>query len=324
MVSPGAPSSGATSPPAAPAPTGAGLLGSGLGAGAMAAILAFSVALFLFWNGPLWNAPTGARHLGRIAVSYLAVVPLGALALALRRRWSFIHLLSSVALLWSAKMVITASLYGLLTSGSASRYEPAPWRAPSPPAAAELPYRAAAEPGERADLDGTLREAGAAVAGAVIWASAPPPGLPLGAPREVTLTIREGRYLAPVYLASIRDQVRALNQDGVLHTLRLEKDHRVVRNLPLPPGAAAPAITDVAPGVYSLSCENHRSDRATLVIVDHPYAAETDSAGHFQLHGLPPGPVELAIARAGRAPSRRSVQVSAPRATVSIELSEGQ
>ena len=100
-------------------------LGTGLPPGWVAGVLTASVLVFLFWGGPLWTAPAGSSHVPRILISYLLVVPLAASLLALAGRGLRAHLASAVGLLWSAKLVITASLYSLLTTGAVSQYEPA-------------------------------------------------------------------------------------------------------------------------------------------------------------------------------------------------------
>lgn len=303
-----------------------GLFGSGLRAWQLSAILVLALGVFLFWNGALWLAPTGASHVGRIAISYLMVPPLAALALALEERLTWVHFLSAVALLWSVKLVLTASLYAYFASGSASRYTPAQtWESAAPAPAPEADeYRPAAAPSALTDVAGVARERGAPIAGAVVIVESPPPGLPLEAAREVRLEIHGDRYAQSIYLASTRDRLLAINGDAALHLVRVTKDERALRHLPLPPGGAPSSIAPLSAGVYELSCENHPGERAVLVIVDHPYAAISDSAGRFSLRGVPAGERRFEIVRPAHAPLHRALTIAGARAELSLEVREDE
>jgi hypothetical protein len=207
--------------------------GTGLRAWELGVVLVLSVAIFLFWGGPLWQVPPGSSHVARIAMSYLAIVPLAAGALALGRRLRWGHLLSAVAVLWSAKLIITASIYAYLATGSASRYEPArTWESQptaAPPAAREEP--------------------------------------PSAPPRDHALAVSHARYDQERIVVTLRDSLVVENRDATLHTLRISKNGRTVRNLPLPAGGDARriAIPETA-GEYRLGCENHASEAALLVV----------------------------------------------------------
>ncbi|SRR5579883_139260 len=299
-----------------------GFLGCGLHSYELAIILAASVTVFLFWNGPLWSAPTGASHVARIAFSYLLVVPLAIAALALRRRLGWFHLLSSIALLWSIKLIVTSLLYAYLAAGSASRYAPAEtWRSPPPSAPpTQSPYRPNPSFVSGTDLSGTVREKQTPLNNAVIIIEEPLFGLPLPPSHEVPLILRDSRYVQSISLATTKDTISLHNEDTSLHTARFSQNGRTVRNVPLPPGGNQLAITDLAPGIYRLACDS--VERATLVITDHPYAALTDEAGHFRLRDLPPGHFTLSIVRDGRPPLRRAIDVSGARLDTSIDLAE--
>src|SRR5690606_28532047 len=73
---------------------GGTFLGSGLSMPAYGAVLVASVALFVWWGGPLWSA--SGSHGTRFAVSYLAVVPFAAAALAIARALSWIRLANTI------------------------------------------------------------------------------------------------------------------------------------------------------------------------------------------------------------------------------------
>ena len=307
-----------TRPPVAPDedevrdPRRVSFLGSGMSAAELFAILALSVLVFLVWGGPLWSAPAGASHVARIAVSYL-LAPVAVLALFLVDvRWSWVHFGSAVALLWSAKLVVTASAYAWLASGSGTRYQPAQARDDVASFVAQTGYRPAAALPPVADLSGTVLERGQSVEGAVVLVDTPPPGTPLGAPRTIELTIAGGRHVSPTVLAATGDRILVENRDSALHTLRFTRDDRARGNVPLPAGSGPRVVPMPEPGVYHLSCENHPGESATLVVVDHPYAARTDGAGRFRLLGVPRGDRRLVVHRDGRPPHRRTLRASGP------------
>jgi len=303
----------------------AGAFGTGLPLWELIAILTGAVALFLFWDGPLWSAPPGSSHMVRILISYLAILPLVVAALLVAKRWSVIHLLSSVALLWSCKLVITASLYTYFASGSVSQYSPAQAHAEQAAPQVERGYRplASGAAAEQAEVAGLVTDHGAPLAGALVLVESPPPGLPLGAGSPVQVEISGDRFSEPLYVASVADPLSAGNRDAVLHTVRVTHDGRAMRTVPVPPGTSPP-LTGLGAGIYQLTCEHHPGEHATLVIADHPYVARTDGAGRFVLHGVPAGPRTLLILRPTGAEARRTVTVSGPRTESSISFSEGE
>jgi hypothetical protein len=253
----------------------------------------------------------------RILISYLVAVPLAALTLLARRRWSAVRLASSVALLWSAKLVLTASAYAWLATGSASRYQPAENWAPSaaadrtpPPPPRERAHPATEGTMPLVDVPGVVERAGAPVAGAVVVIEDPPPGLPPGAPREVQVVIAGARYAEATLLGSTRDRLALVNRDAVLHTVRLARGGRALWNIPLPPGAAARSMPAPEAGEWELQCENHPGERATLLVVAHPYAALTDGAGRFLLRGVPAGERRIVVVRHGHPSARRTIEVA--------------
>jgi hypothetical protein len=105
--------------------------------------------------------------------------------------------------------------------------------------------------------------------------------------------------------------------------VRVVRDGRTLRNVPVPPGATV-LLSGLGAGVFQLSCQHHAGERSTLVVVDHPYAARTDAEGRFALRGVPPGDGKLSIVRPGGTIVRRPVSLSGTRADASIQLIEGE
>jgi hypothetical protein len=74
-------------------------------------------------------------------------------------------------------------------------------------------------------------------------------------------------------------------------------------------------------GHYLLSCENHESEQALLVVVGHPFFALTDPNGRFELPGVPAGEHVLAVFRNGHAPARRVISV-APNTRLELSIDD--
>lgn len=269
------------------------VVGTGLPIWGLAGLITFSALLFLLWGGPLWESSRGASHVGRFAVSYLAVVPAAAALLSLRRTFSGGHLAATCGLAWAAKMVVTSLLYYAVAPGTAATLQPR--EAPSAPAPAPpiSRYHPAGGDFARGALEGTVQRHGHP-AQATLFAVKPPPGLPLPAPRARELVVLGSAYAAPLTVVSLHDTLTAHNADRTLHTLRLSSDGRLEATRPLPPNAGAVPVPLPHPGLYRLSCANHRTEAGWLLVLDHPYVARTDADGRFRMDAVPAGPLALA------------------------------
>lgn len=267
--------------------------GTGLPIWGPVGLIAFSTLLFLLWGGPLWESSRNASHVGRFAVSYLAVVPAAAALLSFRRTFSWGRLGATCGLTWAAKMVVTSFLYSAVAPGTAATLQPreapsAP--APSPPASR---YRPAGGDFTRGALEGAVHRRGRP-AQATLFLVKPPPGLPLPAPRARELAVSGSAYAAPLTVVGLHDTLTARNADRALHTLRLSSDSRLEATRPLPPNAGSVPVPLPRPGLYRLSCANHRTEDGWLLVLDHPYVVESDADGHFRMGDVPAGPLALA------------------------------
>lgn len=81
----------------------------GLRRGQFFAILALSLVLFVFIDGPVWRHVHDA-HFRRITVSYAAILPAVWAALAWNRTARLAQLLGASAVLALVKLVVTAAL----------------------------------------------------------------------------------------------------------------------------------------------------------------------------------------------------------------------
>jgi hypothetical protein len=302
-------------------------IGSGLRAWELALILAISTTAFLFWGGPLWEAPVGSSHVWRIGGSYLIVIPLVFAALARSHRASVPHLLGAVGIVWSAKMLITATLYAYVAPESATQYAPArTWEEAQEPE----PIHRGGQP-----VTAATTEIGSGDIAGVVVANDGPERFPTTAiivedlpespftrpPVNLIVAIEHARYTKPVYIAGPQDRLVLTNGDASLHTLRVTQDHRAIANIPTPPGSGERVIATPPPGHYYLSCENHASEQALLIIVGHPFFTLTAADGRFELPGVPSGEHVVVALRNGHLPSRRTINVApSSRVELSIEV----
>jgi hypothetical protein len=295
--------------------------GTGLPYPAYAAIVVTSVAIFLVWGGPLWSSPADASHVGRFVVSYLAVIPLAALALATLHRLTRSHLVTATGTAWALKLLVTAALYLWLARGSNARaVDPGVRDRRSPAAAAvgtDREYRAVHGELEAGDITGSVVEAGRPVGGAIVFLDAPLSGRPLSQPHTLEIVIRESQYDTPLYLASVEDEVLVKSFDPVLHTTRLTPyaglGVTASANQPIPP-SGRPVLLDLpSANVFRIGCAAHPGELAFLVVVDHPYATRTDADGRFRLERVAAGPARVvAVIASEGALSRAERRVDVP------------
>jgi hypothetical protein len=272
-------------------------------------LVAFSVALFLFWGGPLWTASREASHVGRFAFSYMLVLPAAALLLLAARRFSWSHLACATGSAWGIKLVITSALYFSLARGTAhlptaavttsSARGKTAFVADYAPAKGEFP---------RGTLTGSVLQGNMPVAGAVVFIDRPRPGLALSAEAPpFKMTIAGSRYGGLVYVGRTDGAFEIESRDPVLHTLHLYElgrgsaasgsaaSERAVMNVPVPAGGAPRPFPAPEPGAYEARCDTHPTERASVVIADHPYVARTGEEGQFTLAGVPEGPLALVV-----------------------------
>lgn len=283
--------------------------GTGLSILPYALLVTFSVTLFLFWGGPLWTAGREASHVGRFAWSYLLVIPAAATLLALSRRLSWSHLIAATCSAWGIKLVITSALYFALARGTA-HIPVAPVTPVSSKAKVALApdYRPAQGVFASGTVKGSVVRGGQPVTGAVVLVDEPAPGLPLaGDAQPFKLTIEGSRYRGLVYVGRTDASYEVESKDPALHTLHVydvrralpHDGERAVMNMPVPAGDRPHPFTAPERGIYEVRCDTHASERAALVVVDHPYVARTDGAGEMTLAQVPAGPITLIVVAPG-------------------------
>ncbi|RME44585.1 MAG: hypothetical protein D6795_17705 [Deltaproteobacteria bacterium] len=212
-------------------PERSGLFGSGVSGWEAAVVLGVAVIFFLFHGGALWDAPPEAAHVRRILDSYLLVIPLLALLLLVRRKFSFLSLVSGTLLVWSFKLLVTASLWIAIAPGTASRYSP------RPVARASGTHR----PGHHHVRRG-------------------------GEGKVFVLPVGDRGYDRQRMRIGVGDRIVPENVGKGLHTLHLYRGGEGLRNLPLPPGSRGEAIPFPEAGDYEIRCDIHPGERVAIEV----------------------------------------------------------
>lgn len=276
--------------------------GTGLPVLPFLALLALSVGLFLFWDGPLWSAPRTASHVGRFAVSYLAVLPFAVGLLWLARAFSWSHLFAATGAVWGIKLVVTSALYFGLAHGTAHMPTSGPL-APlksAPPVAETVEYNPSRQAFSNGSVAGRALFPGRTPARIAVWLDQPGSGAEEPEGRDVQIRVQTSgatsQYDAPLYLLHTTDRLSVESHDTVLHTFHLFKQGKATLNWPVPAGGHTRPATLEDPGVFEARCDTHASERAAVIVVDHPYAVMADAEGRYELPTVPVGAVTVVSA----------------------------
>ncbi|MBK8252647.1 MAG: hypothetical protein IPK82_08255 [Polyangiaceae bacterium] len=270
--------------------------GTGLSPISYVLLITLSVGLFLFWGGPLWSAAREASHVGRFAYSYFLVIPAATALLMVARRWSWSHLIGATCSAWGIKLVITSALYFALARGTA--FTPhAITTTPSKSAAALAPeYHAANGTYPSGSVKGKLVFGQEPVVGAAVLVDKPLPGKAVDAEvAGVTVKISAATYDSGLYTGFVGGDFTIESKDSVLHTFHLYDGARAVSNVPVPVDGKPHHVTSPEAGIYEARCDTHASERAYLVLADHPYLTRTDETGAFALDGIAAGKITLTV-----------------------------
>jgi hypothetical protein len=252
-------------------------------------MLAGLVTVFLLGGGkPVWNDPFDID--AAIWLSYALIPPLVVACLFWSRRLSwataFLNTLEITILKFTFTYLIAMPLWAIIGPPPRPRLHDSISMTKSSSAPPEVtPWPDAS----RGAVRGMLRDAaGQPLAGAWIYVAA---GLedyvPPWPAEEAMLGVGAQGFREPVFHARRWQPLRGRSEDGRLHTVFFERDGHVLGNVPLlPSGEPSTLPTFEADGVVSLRCAVH-GERAHMLFLHHPYAAETDGDGRFALEGVP-------------------------------------
>lgn len=283
------------------APSGRSFLGSGMPVVTYGLLLVGSVCLFVLWGGPLWRVTHTDSHVWRFVVSYLSVIPLSGIILLAIKRFNWTHLLTSVGTLWAIKLLLTAPLYYALAPGGALEDIGAikPQRG-TPAASAEAQdetertgYVAADGELDAGSIRGRATIGGEPATGAIVYLDGPLPGRPLGTSQTHTLVMTEEGYPQRLYLASIEDRIEIRNDGSTMNNAHLRGPNASLFNAPVPPGNTTQPLALEEPNLYRVRSDTAPNVRASLLVVDHPYATFVDGSGAYTLSQIPAGEARI-------------------------------
>jgi hypothetical protein len=100
------------------------------------------------------------------------------------------------------------------------------------------------------------------------------------------------RYVPHILLVPENAMLQMKTSDATLHTIHMEGAASF--NLPFVLANQVTSRTMSAPGLVHLTCNGgHVWMSAEMMVVQHPYYAVTDEAGHFELTDVPPGTYQI-------------------------------
>lgn len=296
-------------------------------------VLAIAVAHFLVGHGPVWEDPTDYRRLFRsIGWSYLPIPLLVAALLAASRRLTGASFLLATLEVAAAKFALTATIVVSLWAGTGQGSPEARARA-GPPRADHAPPRPPAptprDPRETGRVRGSVRGGGGQPSpGTLVWLSGNLGGHVFAAPsRPVVLEVGADGLEPPLSVLQAWQPLVTWSLDGRLHTVEARDARgRLAFNHPvLAPSVARARVVPEAAGLVRLRCRVHgeeRTERAWMLVTDHPFWVRADGDGRFEMSGVPGGSLALTAWHPAEGRAEASAHLAGG-ATVDVVLTLG-
>jgi plastocyanin len=144
----------------------------------------------------------------------------------------------------------------------------------------------AAASASAADVTGNIQLAnGSGAKNAVVWLSGAEKSKPM---KNAMVDQRDMRFIPHVSVVTVGSTVRFPNDDTVYHNVFAEFDAKKF-DLGMYPRGSTKTIKFDKPGMVALFCSVHSEMGAYIMVVDTPYYAVTDGAGHFRIKDVTPG-----------------------------------
>ncbi len=123
-----------------------------------------------------------------------------------------------------------------------------------------------------------------------------PPGTYHG-PTQPLLLTQEGCLFKPHVLGiQVRQTLRVLSSDLLLHNVNIVPEKARAFNVSMPPGKKAFEHTFYTPEFpIEVKCDIHEHMKAYIGVIDHPYFAVTGENGTYEIAGLQPGAYEIEV-----------------------------
>ncbi len=156
-------------------------------------------------------------------------------------------------------------------------------------------------------------------AGVVVSLDATPPRA-VHPPKAPAVMNQKGLRFEPRVLAVLRGTtVRFNNEDDVNHNVFSPEGDKFDLGA-FGKGQIKEHVFNET-GAFVQLCKLHPEMMAYIVVVDSPYFAVTDAAGHFEIDGVPPGSYKLTVwSERLKAPTQDVVVTSGASTPVTIEL----
>jgi len=130
---------------------------------------------------------------------------------------------------------------------------------------------------------------------AVVWVDKPSAVTGVEAlPTTTEMDQKECMFAPRVVIVPAGGKVDFLNSDRLLHNLHAAPTANAAFNRTQPKGRTI-TISFSHPEIIKVTCDLHSWMRSWVVVADHPFYALTNSAGEFELHGLPAGRYTLKV-----------------------------
>lgn len=108
--------------------------------------------------------------------------------------------------------------------------------------------------------------------------------------KEITLANEKCRFEPRVVIAQTGDILKITNPDSVGHNANLQFFNNEAKNPMIPPNQdVVVELKESEPGIVEVRCNIHPWMKASLLVLEHPYAAVSDENGDVVIKGIPVG-----------------------------------
>lgn len=296
-------------------------------------ILLTLVTVFLVGGkAPIWHNPFDIDR--AIWLSYAPIPILVIACLAWQKRLSavtlFLNTLEIALTKFALTYCIAIPLWAMFGTAPVADLGPSPSHAPISLRDVQAPAASPWPEDQRATIAGEVQDAaGAPSVDAFVFVSRGLEDLDFTRSEElVTLDVSGADFSDALFVVRRWQPLAGRSSDGALHTLLIEGDDHLSRNIPLLPSGehSLVRVHDLS-GIVPMRCTVHRR-RAHLAVMHHPFFTRTLADGSFTLEGVPALPVTVSVfslSGAGHATQRASNEIALKRgetSRVSLSLAE--
>jgi len=100
---------------------------------------------------------------------------------------------------------------------------------------------------------------------------------------------RDCAFVPRIGTVFTKERLYVTNEDPVMHNTHIHQGTRTFVNVAQVPGTRTFKKRVKRAGVLKAKCDKHEFMQAYVWVFDHPYYSVTDTMGHFQITGVPPG-----------------------------------